>query len=341
MHPTHPEHTLSEIPALRRREWILGLAASGLGLSAQAQAQAQTNFPSRPLSLIVPYTPGGSSDIGGRLLAGELARQLGQTVTVDNVPGAGGALGMQKLARAPADGHTLVYAGLSEGLLVPQINPAAGYKPEDLTPLALAGSSPVGIVTRADFPANTVDELFDLVRKQPGRMTFGSAGIGSFAHVMGEVIKERTGTFMVHIPYRGGTQILADVIGGQVDLAITTVASAASLVASRRLKILGVTARERIPAFRDVPTFGESRTLKGVDMQVWAVVFAPPGLPEPVAVRLNAAINAGLGAPAVLEALAKLGSETPPRTLSLAQTRAFLQEQSALYRPVTRRIKPE
>ncbi len=323
--------------ALRRRDVLLALAGAGLA----ARAGAQAAFPSRPMSIIVPYTAGGSSDIGGRLMASELGKQLGQTITVDNVPGASGALGMQKLARSPADGHTLVYAGLSEALLVPQINPAAGYRPDDLVPVGMAGSSPVCVVTRPDFPANTIDELVALARSRPGRLSFGSAGIGSFAHVMGELIKDRTGTFMVHIPYRGGAQILTDLIGGQIDLAITTVVSAAQMVATKRLKMLGVTARERIPNFRDVPTFEESQALKGLDVQVWAVMYAPAGLPDAVAQRLNTAINAALVSPTVLETFARLGAELPPRTLTIPQTRAFLQAQAALYQPVTRRIKPE
>lgn len=336
--PLSSDATQTSAPALRRRELLLGLAGAGLAQRAGAQA---AGFPSRSISLIVPYIAGASSDIGGRLMASELARQLGQPVVVDNVAGASGTLGMQKLARSPADGHTLVYAGLSEALLVPQIQPNAGYRPEELTPLGLAGSSPVGILVRPDFPANTVDELIAMARKQPGKLSFGSAGVGSFAHVMSEVIKERTGTFMVHIPYRGGAQIITDLIGGQLDLAITTVVAASSTLNSRRLKMLGVTARQRIPAFRDIPTFDESQALKGIDMQAWAILFGPAGLPEAVATRLNAAINASLVTPGMLEALGKLGAETPPRTLSLAQTRAFLQTQTAFYQPVTRRIKPE
>jgi tripartite-type tricarboxylate transporter receptor subunit TctC len=197
------------------------------------------------------------------------------------------------------------------------------------------------VVVRPDFPAASIDELIALVRARPGRLSFGSAGVGSFAHVMSELIKERTGTFIVHIPYRGGAQILTDLIGGQIDLAITTVVSAAQMASTRRLRMLAVTARERIPAFRDVPTFEESRSLKGMDLQVWAMIFAPPGLPEPLAQRLNAAINAALVAPTVLETFTRLGAEVPPRVLGLAQARAFLQAQTALYRPVIRRIKPE
>ncbi len=336
--PLSPRSSVRRAPVSpRRRSIVLGLAGAGLAPSLRAQPA----YPSRPPSIIVPYTTGGAADIGGRLMAAELGKQLGQTVIVDNVPGASGAIGMQKLARSPADGYSLVYAGLSEALLVPLINPAAGYRPEELTPLGLAGSSPVCVVVRPDFPAASIDELIALVRARPGRLSFGSAGVGSFAHVMSELIKERTGTFIVHIPYRGGAQILTDLIGGQIDLAITTVVSAAQMASTRRLRMLAVTARERIPAFRDVPTFEESRSLKGMDLQVWAMIFAPPGLPEPLAQRLNAAINAALVAPTVLETFTRLGAEVPPRVLGLAQARAFLQAQTALYRPVIRRIKPE
>jgi len=304
-------------------------------------AYAQQAYPNQSIRMIVPFAAGAVNDFLGRLAAEHIKNRTGQTVVVENRTGAGGNIGLAELARSPADGYTIVYAGLSEALLVPLINPAAGYRPEELTPLGLAGSSPVCVVVRPDFPAASIDELIALVRAQPGRLSFGSAGVGSFAHVMSELIKERTGTFIVHIPYRGGAQILTDLIGGQIDLAITTVVSAAQMASTRRLRMLAVTARERIPAFRDVPTFEESRSLKGMDLQVWAMMFAPPGLPEPLAQRLNAAINAALVAPTVLETFTRLGAEVPPRVLGLAQARAFLQAQTALYRPVTRRIKPE
>lgn len=329
-------HTLIPTASLSRRKWLAS-AAAGL---AVPHAWSQPAFPGRALTIIVPFTAGGSSDIGARTLAPELSRLLGQPVVVDNVAGAGGAIGVQKLIRSAADGHTLLYGGLSESLLIPMINPAVNYKVEDLLPIAMVGSTPVVLVTRPDFAANSVDELIEMARRSPGRLSFGSAGIGSFAHVMTEVIKDKAGVFMVHIPYRGGTQILTDVISGQIDLGVTTVANAASMIAAKRVKVLGVSSRQRVSIIKEVPTFFESRALKGLEMQVWGVMFAPAGTPVAVVGKLGAAINTVMELPSTRVTLARLGAELPG-LLTPAQAQAFVQAEQKLYRPVVGRIKPE
>lgn len=322
--------------ALSRRT----LLAAGVASLAATPVWSQANFPSKPIALIVPFTAGGASDVGARMLGVELGKSLGQTVVVENLAGVGGALAVQKLIRAPADGHTLLYGGMSESLLVPMINPSLGYKPEDMLPVALAGSSPILFVVRPDFPANNMDELVALVRKSPGKFSFGSAGIGSFAHVMGEVVKERAGIFMVHIPYRGGQQIITDVVGGQLDMGITTAANAASMISNKRIKALGVSAGERVPVIKDVPTFAESMSLKGLQMSVWAFVYAPNGTPTAVVERLNSAINIALMVPSLKEARIRLASDLPS-LMTPVQSRAFIASEQALYKPVTSRIKPE
>lgn len=309
-------------------------------MAAAAPLWAQDSFPAKPLTILVPFTAGGASDAGARMLAPELAKLLGQPVVVENLAGAAGALAVQKLIRSPADGYTLLYGGMSESLLVPMINPALGYKPDDLLPVALAGSSPIVFVAKPDFPANNMDELVALVRKSPGKYSYGSAGIGSFAHVMGEVVKGRAGMFMVHIPYRGGQQIVTDVIGGQLDMGVTTAANAAAMLAGKRIKALGISSRERVPVLKDVPTFAESGALKGLEMGVWAFVYAPTGTPGPVIERLNAAINTALMAPSLKEARARLASDLPS-LMSPAQAKTFIASEQALYKPVTSRIKPE
>lgn len=332
-----PRFALTTPPgALSRRH----LLAAGAGALASPMAWSQASFPSKPVTLIVPFTAGGASDAGARMLSTELGKLLGQSVVVENLAGAGGALAVQKLIRAPADGHTLLYGGLSESLLVPLINPSLGYKPEDMQPVALAGNSPIVFVVRPDFPAQSMDELVALVRKSPGKYSFGSAGIGSFAHVMGEVVKERAGMFMVHIPYRGGQQIITDVIGGQLDMGITTAANAASMLASKRIKALGVSAGERVPVIKEVPTFSESKALKGLQMSVWAFVYAPTNTPAAVVERLNSAINTALMVPALKEARIRLASDLPS-LMTPGQSRAFIAAEQALYKPVTSRIKPE
>jgi tripartite-type tricarboxylate transporter receptor subunit TctC len=320
----------------RPRLWVMAVwILAWLACSAQAQT-----WPVRPLSLIVPYTSGGSSDIGARMLATDLGKSLGQPLVVDNVAGAGGAIGMQKLLRAAPDGYTLIYGGMSESMLVPMINKTVHYRPEDPLPVAVVGSVPVVLVTRADFPARNVDELIDLLRKKPGQYSYGSAGIGSFAHVMTEAIKDRTGAYVVHIPYRGSAQIVADLVGGQIDLAVTTVTSVAPMLASGRLKILGVSSRERVPLIKDVQTFAETNSLRGLEMMVWAVLFAPPGTPDAVVQKLNAAANQTLAQPAMKAMVAKLGAEVPP-VWSPAQTKEFLAAQRKLYAQAIGRIQPE
>lgn len=320
---------------VNRRQWLGGAAAW-----LAAPALAQSGYPARPVSLIVPYTAGGSSDVGARMLAPELGRLLGQSVVVDNLPGAGGALAMQKLLRAPADGHTLLYGGMSETLLVPMVNPAVGYRPDDLQPVALAGSSPIVVVVRPDFPASNMDELVARVRREPGRYSYGSAGIGSFAHVMGEAIKDQAGLFMVHIPYRGGQQIIGDVIGGQLDMGITTAATVTGMVAARRVKVLGISAPARVEVLPEVPTFAESRALKGLEMSVWALVLVPRGTPAAVQERLSGAVNTALMLPALKAARVRLASDLPA-LMNPAQASAFLAAEQARYRAVTARIKPE
>lgn len=320
---------------LFRWTWLGGVAPWLMVWGAHGQT-----WPTRPLSLIVPYTAGGASDVGARMLAAELGKSLGQPVVIDNVAGAGGAIGVQKLMRAVPDGHTLIYGGLSESMLVPLINKTVNYRPEDLLPVALVGSVPVVLATRADFPARNVDELLDLLRKKPGQYSYGSAGIGSFGHVMTEAIKDRTGAFVVHIPYRGSSQILSDLVSGQIDVAVTTVTSAVPMLAAGRLKILGVSSRERVPMIKDVPTFSETASLKGLEMNVWAVLFAPPGTPDAVVQKLNGLVGHVLTQPTMKAMTIKLGAEVPP-VLGPGQTREFLAAQRKLYEHAIGRIQAE
>lgn len=321
----------------RRRRRSLALA---LMLCCGLPAAAQGNFPSRALTLVVPYTAGGASDIGARMINAEMGRQLGQTVVVDNVGGAAGALGVQKVVRAPADGHTLLYGSLSEVLLVPMVNPQAGYRTDDLLPVAYLGGTPVVFVVRPDFPANTLDEFIALAKKDPAKYSYGSPGNGTFQHVMGEAFKAKAGVFMLHIPYRGGAQILTDVIGGQIDIGITSAVNAAGFVANGRLKAIGISSAARNAALPKAQPFGESAALKGLELSTWAVAFVPKGTPEAAVQRLNTVINGALMTPANVEARARLGAELSA-VMSPAQARAFVAAEQAKYAPIVKSIKFE
>lgn len=323
-----------------RRRFLLACSAGALTQTLTGVAYAQSAFPSTAVSMIVPYTAGGASDIGARMITQEMGRLLGQPVVVDNVAGAGGALGVQKLIRATPDGHTVLYGSLSEALLVPLVNQRAAYKVEDLLPVAFVGGTPAVFVTRPDFPANTLDEFIAMGKRQPGKLSYGSPGVGTFQHVIGEAFKAKVGVFMLHIPYRGGTQILNDVMSGQIDVGITSAANAAGLASSGRLKAIGVTAAQRLPAIPQAQSFGDIPVLKGLELSTWGVVYAPPGTPAHAVNRLNAAVNQALMLPATVQQRARLGVELNA-TMSPDQVRAFVAAELAKYRPLVQGIKLE
>lgn len=321
-----------------RRRHLPALAAASLW-PAFGRGQAPT-YPSRPVTFLVPYAAGGASDFAARLINTEMARRLGQNVVVENVAGVGGSLGVQKFLAAPADGHTLLYGSLSETILVPTINPTAPYKADYLLPVALTGKTPVAFIARQDFPGRTMDDLIAAARKAPGRLSYGSPGIGTFQHVLAETLKERAGVFMVHIPYRGGQQIVTDVMGGQIDIGVTSVPNVAPMAGSGRFKVLGISSARRSPMLPDVPGFGETQALKDLDLQTWGMVFVQARTPPSVVAQLNAVVNEVLQLPAIREARLKGGSELAA-TLSPAQALAFYRAERELYRPIARRIKPE
>lgn len=321
---------------LSRRSLIVGAAA---GIAAP-WARAQAVYPSKQVTIIVPYTAGGASDIGARMVAVELGKALGQPVVIDNVPGAGGALGVQKMLRAPADGHTLMYGSLSECVLVPLINPTVGYKSDDMVAVAMGGSAAASFVVKPDFPANNMEEWIAYARKNPGKLSYGSPGIGTFQHLVAEVVKAKTGSFMLHIPYRGGANIVTDVLAGQIDVGVTTVPNVIGLGAQGRVKILGVTSAERVAILPNVAGFGETPSLKGMDLQSWTMVFLPKGVPDAVLQKLNAAVNAIVVQPSMAEQRRKLGA-TLLGPFTLAQAQAFLLKERDTYRAAASRIKPE
>ena len=321
-----------------RRRFVLTCGAGLVTPWLSSTAFGQAVYPSTTVSMIVPYTAGGASDIGARMITGEMGRLLGQPVMVDNVAGAGGALGVQKLVRSAADGHTLLYGSLSEALLVPLINPRAGYKVEDLLPVAFVGGTPAVFVARPDFPARTLTEFVAMARANPGRLSYGSPGVGTFQHVIGEAFKARAGVFMLHIPYRGGAQILNDVMSGQVDIGITSAANAAGFVRSGRLKAIGVTSSQRVAAIPDAQAFGELEAFKGLELSTWGVVYAPKGTPSAVIDRINTVVNEALMLPGNVLQRERLGVELPT-PLSPEQTARFVAAELAKYQPLVRGIK--
>ena len=257
-------------------------------------AQAQPAWPgAKPITLIVPFSAGGNVDTTARLIGQKLGERLKQTIVIENIAGAGGLVGVTKAVQAAPDGYTLVMAFDGPIAITRYVNPAAvRFDPNvDLMPVALTTTAPMVLVARNSLPVQSLPELVQLARSQPGRLSYATSGIGTVLHLCMEIIKERAKIFAVHIPYRGGAQIATDVIGGQVDLAMMVSTSATPHVLAGRMKALAVTGARRLPTLPAVPTLDETPGFKGLDVVSWTGVFAPARTPAPIVERLNAEIN--------------------------------------------------
>jgi tripartite-type tricarboxylate transporter receptor subunit TctC len=280
---------------MQRRTLITAVGAAAL--AAHPALRAQAAWPQRPVTLVVPSAPGGTTDFTARLVADSLQRALGQPVVIDNKPGASGNIGNQFVAKARPDGHTLLvaYSGFQVGN--PHLFPNAGWDPiKDFTPVVMMTRAPQVIAINGNLKANTVAELVAFAKANPGKLNYASSGNGSIQHIAGELFKQLTGTFITHIPYRGAGPAVQDLIGGQVDLFITTPASVVQHVKSGKLKALAVSSANRLTALPQVPTATEAG-LKGFALDSWFALYGPAGLPADVVQTLNTEIGKILAMP--------------------------------------------
>ncbi len=275
------------------RNWKLQLAkilwVLGAVVFASFDADAIDSYPSKPVRIVVPYTPGGGADILARTLAAALAPKIGQPVIVENHPGANTITGTEYVANSPPDGHTL--------LLVPasfSINPSFYKLPYDsikgFAPVALVAMVPLLLVTNPAVPVNSVKDLIALAKAKPGRLTFASYGTGSPAHLAGELFKSMVGVDMLHIPYKGSAPALADIVAGHVDLSFSSMSPAVPLVKSGRLKAIAVSTAKRVPAMTQIPTIAESG-VPGYEVNGWNGIAAPARTPKDVVAKLNKVIG--------------------------------------------------
>ena len=281
----------------RRHLMALGSSAVAAGLSPLSFAQAK--FPQRPITLVVPTPPGGSTDFTARLIAEPLTRALGQSIIVDNKPGASGNIGNQFVARSKPDGYTLLmaYSGYQVGN--PHLFKDAGWEPiKDFVPVAMVTRAPQVVVIHHALPVNTLQELVAYAKKNPGKLNYASSGNGSIQHIAGELFKQLTGTFITLIPYGGSGPAVQDLLAGTVDLHITTPASVVAHIKSGRLRALAVTSPKRLTSLPDVPTATEAG-LKGYDLDSWFALYAPAGTPAAVVQQINAEVNKILQTPEV------------------------------------------
>lgn len=302
-----------------------------LGLPALAQ---QDSFPNRPIHLVVPYPPGGFTDILGRLIADKLSMSIGQPVVVDNKGGGGSTIGTGFVANAPADGYTLLLVApdiaINESLMSGKLSYDAR---KDFAPVIQAAWSPMVLVTNPSVPARSVQELIALAKSEPGKLNFASGGNGTGSHLALELFKSRAGIDVLHVPYKGNGQAMSGLLGGQVSAMFLQYAVAKPQIAAGKLRVLGTPAAKRSPAMPDIPTIAESG-LPGFDVQPWFGIVAPAATPAPVVAKLNAEIAKVMRQPEVKKQLASQGAEAVVSTP--AQFGSFIASEIARWATVVK-----
>lgn len=289
--------------------YALIVLASALGVASRAQAEAP--WPAaRPITLIVPFSPGGSVDVTARLIGQKLGERLNQTVVIENVTGAGGVIGVAKTVQAAPDGYTIVL-GADSPIAIARLVSAASVKYDalkDLAPIGLVTTAPMIIIARPGLPVNSLADVLQLARAQPGKLSYGTSGIGTVLQLAMEMVKEQAKVDIVHVPYRGGAQIVNDVIGNQLDLAILVSITAVPHVRSKQVKGIAVTDDRRLASLPDVATVAESPGFKSFDVDAWTGLFAPAHTSPAIVERLNGELGEVLRSEEVRDKLGEQGA---------------------------------
>ncbi len=307
------------------RKLLLAAAIFAAALPAFAQS-----WPAKPVRIVVPYPPGGPVDVSARLLAPRLQEALGQPFLIENKPGAGGNIGADFVAKSAPDGYTIGMGAIATHAINPALMPNVPYDPvKDFRHLALVVQVPNVLVVHPELPARSVGELVAHAKARPGKLDFASGSTGSTGHLAGELFKQMTGTYMVHIPYKGAPPAVADLLAGRVQLMFDNLASALPNVKAGKLRALAVTTLKRSPTVPELPTLDESG-LKGFDMTTWWGLMGPANMPAEAAQRLSAEILKAMDAPDVRERLRAMGSETGA-VRSPEQFTAFVEAERRLY----------
>jgi len=315
-----------------RKTIIAGLIAAA-ALPAAAAEDAK-NYPSKPIRLVVPFTPGGSTDILARVIGMKLTEAWGKQVVIDNRPGAGGNIGVDLVAKSPADGYTLVMGHIGTFGVNPTLYPKLPYDPiRDFQPITLVALVPNMLSVNPALPAKSVKELVALAKAKPGTINFGSGGNGSAAHLAGEYFKLMSKTAITHIPYRGTSPAVTDLIAGQIQMIITGVPPTLNFVKTGKLRALGVATSKRLALLPDLPTIAEAG-VPGYEATQWYGVLAPAGTPRPIVARLNAEMAKAIKGPDVREKLAADAAE--PVGNSPEEFGAFIKKEIARWAPVVK-----
>jgi tripartite-type tricarboxylate transporter receptor subunit TctC len=300
---------------------------------AQIGALAAQNYPTKPIKLIVPFTPGGVTDNIGRVFGERMGRELGQPLVIDNRAGANGRIGTDAVAKAPPDGYTLLLGGIGALTIHPHMLKVPYDPVNDFIPISLIATNDVVIVINPKLPPKTPAEFFAWLKSNSGKLQYGSAGIGSPTHLAAEMFKSRLGFDMVHVPYKGDSAAIMDVVSGTVDMSFSTISATISLIEAGKLRPIAVTGLVRSQTLPNVPTLDESG-LKGFNSDTWIGLFAPAHTPDPVIKRLYDATKVSLADPEVRQKLIAGGNNIVGN--NTAEFRAFLEEESRKWGGVVR-----
>jgi tripartite-type tricarboxylate transporter receptor subunit TctC len=314
------------VTKLTRRTLIAGSAALA---AAPVFGQA---FPNRPITIVVPFAPGGSTDVVSRILAAKMSENMGTQVVVENRAGAGGGIGAAAVAKAPADGYTVLMATISTHTLNPLMARTKLFDPvKDFAPISLLATIPSVLVVHPSLGVNSVAEFIALLKREPGKYSYGSSGNGTPLHVAGELFKRLTGTDMQHVPYRGGGPAMNDLLGGQIKIMFDNLPPSVPHIRAGTLKALAVTVKERVPGFENIPTLIESG-VKDFDVYSWNGLLAPAGTPPAAIAKLNEEANKALRDPGVKAKLTDISALTVGTTP--AELATFIQKELTIWEPV-------
>ncbi|MCC6377623.1 MAG: tripartite tricarboxylate transporter substrate binding protein [Burkholderiales bacterium] len=307
----------------------LALLVTAAAWVAPQEASAQS-WPTKSIRLVVPYTAGGSSDFVARLMAQKLTEGLGQSVVVDNKPGVAGIVGTEIVAKSAPDGYTLALIGMTTHAANPSLYKTLPYDPvKDFAPISVAIVSPLVLVVNPAVPAKSVQELIAYAKAHPGTVNYGSAGVGNTLHLAGESFKAAAGIDIVHVPYKGASAAMNDLLGGRIQMMIDLVQTPLPHIQAGKLRALGVTSATRVPMLPDVPTIAESG-LPGFEFATWIGIAAPAGTPKAIVDRIHAEMVKALAMPEVKEAFAKQGMVTAPSASPEAFARQIVAEKARI-----------
>jgi tripartite-type tricarboxylate transporter receptor subunit TctC len=305
---------------------------ASVALLALPPALAQTDgYPSKPITIVVGYPPGGSTDLTGRTVAAELSKKLGVPVVIENVGGAGGSIGAQKIINAAPDGYTLLVGANNEIAISRLVSATVKYSLNDFTPIGLIASQPMVLVASTKSDVKNIDQFMNLVKANPGKFSYGSSGVGTALHLAGEMVKDQGGLFMTHIPYRGVAPLANDLLGNNIEFGVFVLSSGLPHIKSGKVVALGTTEKKRSAVTPDIPALSENAKLKDIDISSWFALMGPAKLPEPVVARLKKALAESLQSPDLRKKLEDSGSAIAPLNVDMPK---FLKDETAKYQRI-------